>query len=81
MYCNAHCSQWRVTCAVSSSSEQTLRNLVNKSGQRISEMYRQLQNRLKSTTEKELFQKKMARNQDEREEAHKNIISHQHNVM
>ena len=81
MYCNAHCSQWRVTCAVSSSTEQTLRNLVNKSGQRISEMYRQLQNRLKSTTEKELFQKKMARNQDEGEEAHKNIIFHQHNVM
>ena len=60
-------------CVTTFSPEQTLRNLVNKSGQRITEMYRQLERRLKSTIEKELFRKKVARNQDEREDAHKNI--------
>ena len=55
MYCNACCSQWRFACTISSSPEQTLKNLVNKSRQRITEVYRQLENRL--TAEKE----KMAR--------------------
>jgi len=45
--------QWRLTCALSSSSQQTLRNLVNRSVRRISEMYRNLDRRLKSTAEKE----------------------------
>ena len=61
------CSQHALTVFTcnASSPEQTLRNLVNKSGQRITEMYRQVKKRLKSTTEKELFQKKVAGNQDD----------------
>ena len=63
-----------LTCVTSAfSPEQTLRNLVNKSGQRITEMYRQLERRLKSTTEKKLFQKKAAGNHDERKDTHENI--------
>lgn len=61
------------TCATSFSPEQMLRNLVNKSGQRITEIYHQLDRRLKSTTEKELFLKKLARSQDERQETLENI--------
>ena len=64
--------QWRLTCAVSSSSEQTLiRNMVNRSVRRITEMYRDLDRRLKSTAEKE--QKKMASNREEREGTQENI--------
>ena len=63
-----------LTCVTSAfSPEQTLRNLVNKSGQRITEMYRQLERRLKSTIEKKLFQKKAAGNHDERKDTHENI--------
>ena len=56
--------QWRLTCALSSSSEQTLRNLVNRSVRRITEMYRDLDRRLKSTAEKE---RKVASNREERD--------------
>ena len=48
--------------------KQTLKNLVNKSVMRITDMYRSIERNLKSTTEKDLYQKKMASNQDEREE-------------
>ena len=63
--------QWRLTFALSSSSEQTLRNLVNRSMRRITEMYRDLDRRLKSTAEKE--QKKMASNREEREGTQENM--------
>ena len=63
--------QWRLTCALSSSSEQTLRNLVNRSMRRITETYRDLDRRLKSTAEKE--RKKMASNREEREGTQENI--------
>ena len=58
----------------SHSSEQTLRNLVNKSMRRITEMYRDLDRRLKSTAEKE--QKKMASNREEREGHKRTYTSH-----
>ena len=66
--------QWRLTCALSSSSEQTLRNLVNRSVGRITEMYRDLDRILKSTAEKE--RKKMASNREEREGTQEIITSH-----
>ena len=50
-------------------SEQALKNLVNKSVMRVTKMYQQLESRLKSTAEKEQFQKKMAHNQDKTEDA------------
>ena len=62
--------QWRLTCALSSSSVQTLRNLVNRSVGRITEMYRDLDRRLKSTAEKE---QKMVSNREEREGTQENI--------
>ena len=64
--------QWRLTYALSSSSEQTLiRNMVNRSVRRITEMYQDLDRRLKSTAEKE--RKKMASNREEREGTQENI--------
>jgi len=62
--------QWRLTFALSSSSEQTLRNLVNRSVRRITEMYRDLDRRLKSTAEKE---QKVASNREETEGTQENI--------
>ena len=63
--------QWRLTCALSSSSDQTLRNLVNRSVRRITETYRVLDRILKSTAEKE--RKKVASNREEREGTQENI--------
>ena len=65
--------QWRFTCATSSSSEQVLRNLANRSVQRITEVYREVERRLKSVNEKELLQKKMASNRQEREDTQEDI--------
>ena len=65
--------QWRFTCATSSSSEQALRNLVNRSVQRITEVYRVIDQKLKSANKKELLQKKMASNRQEREDTQEDI--------
>lgn len=46
---------------------------MNRSVQRISEMYQDLDRRLKRTSEKELFQKMMASNEQEREDTQENI--------
>ena len=44
---------------------QALRNLVNKSRQRIAQVYSELERKLKSSAEKEEALKQMRRNQDE----------------
>ena len=66
--------QWRLTFALSSSSDQTLRNLVNRSVRKITEMYRGLGRRQKSTAEKE--RKKVASNREEREGHKRTFTSH-----
>ena len=58
---------WRFTCGFSSSSKQKVQNLVNRSVQRITEVYREVDRRLKSTSEKEVFRRNMASNREERD--------------
>ena len=47
---------------------QALRNLVNKSRQRIAEFYSELEKKLKSSAKKEEALQRMRRNQDENDE-------------
>ena len=51
-----------------------LRNLVNKSGRTIVEIYQEMKRRMRSTEEKELFMKKMNRSPEEGTPAEKKHI-------